>query len=144
MLRSQDLIRGLCLRPKVPFHREVTATAARTTAPAAACTSTAATRRCLPTNSASSMTFTATMSAPGPGQSSRTAHMLLCLFIVSCSRVDMSSTRVQVHPERERLPPVLALSCASQRHPAHLWGQHAQRHVAQQRSQVFLCRLPGL
>lgn len=148
---------GRCLRPKAPSPREVMATAARTTARAAAFMSTEVTRRCLPTNMASLMTFTAMKSARGHGKSTHAVHMLHCLFIRSPSRCIGRSMRqaplvihdlvmhvIQVHPPGERLSSLLALRCASQRHPAHLRRQHTQRHVAQQRGEVLLRRLPRL
>ena len=153
----QDPTRGWYLRPKGRFHKEVTVTAARLTAPVAACTSTEATRPCLSTNTALLTTSTATMLTLGHGKST---HRLFCCLSSCCTPVCVYTTacRVlvgspltllshvlfQVHPERERFSTIPALGCAPQRHTALLRWQHTQRHVPQQRGQVFLGWLPFL
>lgn len=73
MCSWQSPTHGWCLRPKVLFLREVTATAARMTLAALVCTFTEAIKHCPPTNTASSMTSTATTLTPGHGKS-RHAH----------------------------------------------------------------------
>lgn len=75
---------GWCLRPKAPFLREDTATAARMTPPVEVCTFMVATRRCLPTNTALLMTSTAMKLTPGHGKSTN-IHMHLTYAAFSYS-----------------------------------------------------------
>lgn len=148
----QSPTRGWFRRPKAPFLRGATVTAAPLTPPAAACTSTAATRLFLPTSTAWWTTFTATTSTRAPGKKQLTFRRLFRLkktnrkVTSQCAstHVHRPRWRWQVHPEGEQLPAVPPLSCPAQRHPAGLRRQHAQRHVPQQRRQVFLRWLHGL
>lgn len=140
MCSCQDPTHGWCPRPKVRFPRAVTATAARTTAPAAACLFTAATRLCPPTNTASSTTSTATMSTPARGKLTHNLpSRFIMLLLLDCPGHTCRVHMFQVHPERERISTLLALGCTPQRHSALLRRQHTQRHVTQQWGQVFLC-----
>lgn len=161
MCSWQSPTHGWCLRPKVLSLREVTATAARMTLAALVCMFMEAIKHCLPTNTALLMTSTAMTLTPGHGKSRHAhthIHMLpssfmmysrLCIWhcalhVFLSYLTHFAMLVFQVHFEREQLSTVPALSCAPQRHPAHLRWQHAQRHITQQRGQVFLCWLPCL
>lgn len=78
----QNPTHGWYLKPKVQFPREVMATAARTTVPAAPCTFTEATRPCLPANTDSLMTSTAMKLRVGHGKHIIHTQMYFCCFPV--------------------------------------------------------------